>query len=454
MACFWLNSQETRVKIPITEEQENTVFYIIQVFVGEIYWSVKHRYNDFYELNTKLVNDHGVAKDILPCKKLLRSKCPEFIENRRHGLEIYLQKVLKFLKLAMPRVFLEFLDFHLYDVYFILQSLALKFYSEADSYLSSAKTYNFTTLEVHAITKCCNTPLPAENTSDKRYDLTHVFDFSSQLNILYINGISGTYLRSIIKPNELMYDFKVFKKVNTLSLNEVCLESIKDLGQLRTTLKNLTIIKSNMTSLCQILQCDVLHKYTFDNAQVWNALTVMDLSSNCLTDIDPTISLTPNLEVLILDQNRFSSIPNLLQLEKLTRLSMCSNLITTCQEIHLRLGNIQHLNLSQNSITSLVGFSKLYSLVSLNLTANNIHDIEEIKYLSQLPCLEDLKLTGNNVSTIVDYRVKVLEYFGTRAEEICLDNEQPLQPELDKVSIRRALKILKEGSTPAILNTR
>lgn len=180
----------------------------------------------------------------------------------------------------------------------------------------------------------------------------------------------------------------------------------------------------------------------------------MDLSYNCLTEIDQTINVVPNLKILILDQNRFSNIPNLLELKNLTTLSICGNLITTCKQVHLNLGNISHLNLSQNSITTLEGFTKLYSLESLNLTGNNINNIEEIKYLSNLPCLEDLKLTGNNVSTIVDYRVKVLEYFGKRVEEICLDNEQPLQPELDKVSIRRALKILKEGELPEILNNR
>ncbi|KAL3289658.1 hypothetical protein HHI36_023066 [Cryptolaemus montrouzieri] len=136
MACFWLKSQETNVKIPTTQERDGVVFYKIQVFIGEISWNIPHRYNDFFELHSKLVSDHGVAKDILPSKKLIRSKCPEFIESRRQGLETYLQKVLKFLKLTMPRVFLEFLDFHIYDIFFLVQSLALKFYSEADVCLS------------------------------------------------------------------------------------------------------------------------------------------------------------------------------------------------------------------------------------------------------------------------------------------------------------------------------
>ncbi|XP_044764951.1 nischarin [Coccinella septempunctata] len=454
MACFWVNAQGTTVKIPTTLEKEGVTLYEIKISVGDIFWIVTHRYNDFFELHTKLVNDHGVAKDILPSKKLIRSKCPQFIDTRRKGLELYLQKLLKFLKLTMPRIFLEFLNFHVYDVYFLLQSLALKFYSGAESYISTTNSYNFTTLEIHAISKCCNTPQPAEYNPDKRYDFTHVLDFCSQLKDLNVTGIIGNYLRSNIQPNDLLFDFRNFKKITNLSLKEICLDCIKDLGQLRNNLETMTINKSNMTSLSQILQCDVLHKYNFDSTHVWSNLVKMDLSHNCLTEIDQTIKLVPNLKTLILDQNRFSNIPNLLELKNLTTLSICGNLITSCKQIHFTLGNISHLNLSQNSITSLEGFTKLYSLETLNLTGNNINNIEEIKFLSNLPCLEDLKLTGNSVSTIVDYRVKVLEYFGKRAQEICLDNEQPLQPELDKVSIRRALKILKDGEVPEILSTR
>lgn len=148
MACFWVTSHETTAKIPTTLEKDGVTLYEIKISVGDTFWMVTHRYNDFFELHTKLVNDHGVVKDILPSKKLIRSKCPQFIDTRRKGLEIYLQKVLKFLKLTMPRVFLEFLDFHVYDVYFLLQTLAFKFYSEAEICLNSTNSYNFTTLQV------------------------------------------------------------------------------------------------------------------------------------------------------------------------------------------------------------------------------------------------------------------------------------------------------------------
>lgn len=165
-------------------------------------------------------------------------------------------------------------------------------------------------------------------------------------------------------------------------------------------------------------------------------------------DIDQTISLVENLKCLILNDNKISTISNLMHLPKLEHLSIVNNLITICDQLHTKVGNLKTLNLAQNNVATTKGFYKVYSLENLDLSCNKITDVEELEYLSKLPCLENLKLTGNNVSTTVDYRVKVLEMFGDRAKDICLDNEKPSQAEIDKVSVLSALRIVKEGKTP------
>lgn len=149
MACFWLNQNETNIKIIEAEDISNVIFYKIQVNVGGIKWTVSHRYNEFFELHNQLICDHGVSKDILPSKKIIRNKTPQFIENRRKGLEEYLTKIFIYLKRRMPKTFLEFLHFHLYDIFFLLQYLSLKIFSQVDYILSTTKTYSFTTLEVY-----------------------------------------------------------------------------------------------------------------------------------------------------------------------------------------------------------------------------------------------------------------------------------------------------------------
>lgn len=160
----------------------------------------------------------------------------------------------------------------------------------------------------------------------------------------------------------------------------------------------------------------------------------------------------PNLKTLILDSNKISSLSGLSELSNLTHLSLRNNLISICTQLHTKVGNILSINLSQNSISSLMGFSKLYSLGTLDLSCNKITDIEEISHIGDLPCLENLILTGNSLATTIDYRIKVLEHFKERAKDICLDNERSTQNELDKVSVIRALRIVKEGKMPDLTN--
>lgn len=148
MACFWLHQHETSIKIPRTEEIGNVTFYIIEVTVGHTSWQVMRRYSEFYELHNQLIIDHGVVKDDLPPKKVIRNKCPIFIETRRHGLESYLQKVLTYLKRTMPKIFVEFLQFHVYDIFFLLQSMARQFFNEAEAVLLTSNCYNLNPLQV------------------------------------------------------------------------------------------------------------------------------------------------------------------------------------------------------------------------------------------------------------------------------------------------------------------
>jgi len=109
---------------------------------------VKHRYSAFAALHDILVNDHGVAKDLLPPKKVIGNQDPVFIEKRRAALETYLQTVMNFLKIAMPQELAYFLHFHQYEVLYLLQSLALQFFNEGDLLLQNSTSFKFTPLQV------------------------------------------------------------------------------------------------------------------------------------------------------------------------------------------------------------------------------------------------------------------------------------------------------------------
>ena len=44
--------------------------------------------------------------------------------------------------------------------------------------------------------------------------------------------------------------------------------------------------------------------------------------------------------------------------------------------------------------------------------------VEDVRPVCLLPCLEKLQLTGNAVTMTVDYRTKILEMFGDRVDEV------------------------------------
>lgn len=148
MACFNNNRHETTVDIPEVIPVDNYMSYHIIVKIGDIYWSVYHRYSDFAELHDKLVSEHSVPKDILPPKKVIGNKEPTFLEKRRSDLCQYLRTVLNFLQIAMPLELAVFLDFHRYDTQFLIRHMAIQFYDQADNLLELSRSFTFNPLQV------------------------------------------------------------------------------------------------------------------------------------------------------------------------------------------------------------------------------------------------------------------------------------------------------------------
>ena len=95
-----------------------------------------------------MVTDHCVEKDILPPKKLIGNKSEIFVEKRRLGLETYLNSVYNYLKKIMPRPLATFLELHLYEIFFLLQNLACRFFAEGETLLQCSKSFTFDVVQV------------------------------------------------------------------------------------------------------------------------------------------------------------------------------------------------------------------------------------------------------------------------------------------------------------------
>ncbi|XP_055015157.1 nischarin isoform X2 [Boleophthalmus pectinirostris] len=177
---------------------------------------------------------------------------------------------------------------------------------------------------------------------------------------------------------------------------------------------------------------------------VWRSLTTLDLSHNSISAVDSSVKLIPKVEFLDLSHNQLTSVENLQHLYSLVHVDLSFNCLSSLDAAHTRLGNIKTLGLSGNQLSSLQGLSKLYSLVNLDLSHNHLAQLEEIRNIGSLPCLEKLNLTDNPMCIIPDYRTKVLAQFGDRAAEVCLDGTTTTEKELDTVEVLKAIQKAKE----------
>lgn len=323
----------------------------------------------------------------------------------------------------MPREFVEFLEFHKYDVLFLLQGMAFNFFINGDSL---PKTFSFSVLELFCISERLTLPCPPDEYCDMKYDFSHVLDFCSKLNSLFITPFkcleklekddsNGPYKGSLneiskidlpigtstIIAGKLKFELSAFKELKSLTIYEICTENIYHLGTIRKTLETLKVHKTSINQLNKILLCDDVHRDQLEETieeKQWKNLKEANFRNNKITSIDESVKLLPNIVDLCLDQNNLTTISNLIELSFLSSLSLCENLISVCTDWHLELGNLISLNLSQNQIKSLSGFKKLFSLVNLDVSCNLIDAVDEVDYISKLPCLENLRLTGNPVA--------------------------------------------------------
>ena len=118
------------------------------LFLGEVWWTVKHRYKEFDQLHSLLVLNHGLRKDLLPAKKIIGNKDPEFIERRREDLEVYLKKIVQFLEKALPQEVCSFLEFEEYEVYSLVRKMAAELYANGETKLMTGKPIAMNPLQV------------------------------------------------------------------------------------------------------------------------------------------------------------------------------------------------------------------------------------------------------------------------------------------------------------------
>ncbi|KAK2717822.1 hypothetical protein QYM36_006578 [Artemia franciscana] len=298
-------------------------------------------------------------------------------------------------------------------------------------------------LQLYSITRRTNLPCSPAECSSPSSSFVHVLDIVSRLRKLRIQGSNDFYKSSNLIPNLLPVSFLPFKSVKNLILSDFVTKNVSSICTLRPTVNSLTCQNCQLSSLADILLCDVIHRDKLSDEYRWSSATNLNLKSNKIESIDEAVVLLEKLEVLDLSNNLISSLENnfLTKLPHLVALILTNNRIKILDSLHMKVGNLVKLNISHNKLSNLDGLSKLYSLEQLEAGWNCIEHLESVICVSSLPCLQRLVLNGNPVASIVDYRIKIFSLFGQRMSEIYFDNERPLPKEIDKALVLRALRM-------------
>ena len=125
---------------------------------------------------------------------------------------------------------------------------------------------------------------------------------------------------------------------------------------------------------CKIDKIKIAHKkFTFRLPITWNA-DVVDLSDNLLTSMNEVFSVSPNMRVLDLSENRIMNVANT---QKLVELDLSENDIESINKSFIKKGNaLMILDLSKNDIEKLPRcFKHATVLEELNLADNQLSRI-------------------------------------------------------------------------------
>uniref|UniRef100_A0A671XWY1 Nischarin n=1 Tax=Sparus aurata TaxID=8175 RepID=A0A671XWY1_SPAAU len=429
--------------------------YIIEVTDGEHKWTVKHRYSDFHDLHEKLTAEKKVDRRLLPPKKMLGKNSKSLVEKRQKELELYLQTLLQQFPQATPTPLACFLHFHFYEINGITAALAEELFHKGEQLLQAGEVFSLRPLQLYSVSQQLRLAKPTCCNGDAKTDLGHILDFTCRLRYLKMCGTTGPVGTSNIQESSLPFDLSVFKSLLQIEISECSSQQIRGLPSLRSSLATLSIHRSTETMMSILVpEASEFSQWEAEGAEsgcpvtavipVWRNLTTLDMSHNCISTIDNSVKLIPKVEFLDLSYNQLSTVENLQHLYNLVHVDLSYNSLKVLEAAHTRLGNIKTLSLAGNQLDQLTGLTKLYSLVNLDLSHNQLAQLEEIRNIGSLPCLEKLNLSSNPMCIIPDYRTKVLAQFGDRAAEVCLDGKVTTEKELDTVEVLKAIQKAKE----------
>ncbi|QRV78954.1 leucine-rich repeat protein [Ceratobasidium sp. AG-Ba] len=160
----------------------------------------------------------------------------------------------------------------------------------------------------------------------------------------------------------------------------------------------------------------------------WSRLRHLSLADNALTFFPtaPLANLT-YLTHLDLSSNLLVAVPpGLGALYNLVSLNLSDNMIDSVLGIYTTLGSITNLDLSRNRLESLCGLERLGALERVDIRSNHIEESAEVGRLVALPNVLNVNVEGNPFTEMEDeYRARCFEYFLKENKNVTIDGTGP-----------------------------
>lgn len=202
--------------------------YQVLVNLDSVQWSVQRRYSDFARLHEQLCSDYrSLDRALLPPKKVFGRSQEQFLQQRRSDLEVYLLTLWHHLR-CLPTRLAEFLDFHLYEVHYITESLARELFQRGDAILAREEDeFELAPLQLYAVNRRLSLAEPTCPPAAADRDIGHVLDVFQQLRRLRIRGSGEKVGTSSLNGNQFEMDLTLFKSLESLTVSNTKLENIR-----------------------------------------------------------------------------------------------------------------------------------------------------------------------------------------------------------------------------------
>lgn len=433
-----------------------TTHYQVQVTVSDVQWRVDRRYSDFAQLNTQLLAAKHLSSDSLPPKKLLGNREPVFVERRRQELDSYLERVLAQLEDAIPECLAEFLAMPEYDTGWMLRQLAYLCYVHESAYLSGEVVVQASPMQLSALQRVVDDGRADSFFRETRLGTapSHVVAVANGVPSLTVVGSWHSLPGCSVKPNSHSFSLRLFSALSRLSLCDVAMSQCESLAPLRPRLVSLSVSGAGLEHVHQVLLCGERHiPHVSSSGEglpvLWPLLEELSLSDNCISSLDDTILMAPDLVSLDLSSNVLSTITAPLQQLPLQQLNLSNNRLRDNSGLGGRLPpSLQLLNLSANGLQlDQMSLHQLTALTRLDLSFNRLACVRSVSGRLPEDSLLELNLAGNPATLAPEYRLRALLCLpGARHGLLVLDNEHSTRAELDRVNTLHALAVARDGA--------